>query len=226
MAGSNALQILEVRRADHFLQARLAKPILGLFRDLPELLEHLLSRLGPYGLRLADVKFEGTADSLDRVYLNLALPGQGVIRVYLDRIEFDPALFIEPVHDLISGVVAALSAHSPDAAFDSYLVRYAFHGNLAEESATQFLSRFVASAPSVFGSPIGSGAIFYYGPGPETFAASVMIDLSRLFGEGLLVQVNAIYNASVVSLDDLRPLSSQKLREVLGEVGLRLGGER
>jgi hypothetical protein len=217
MEDTNVPQVFAVRHAEHFFQARLTQPILGLFKDLPELLEHLLSTLGSHGLRLAGIKFEPAADSLGDMHLKLSVP-RCVIRLYLDRIEIDSGSFVEPINDLIAGVVGALSTRSPEATFESYVVRHAFHGNVAEIPAAQFLSRFVALMPDAFGSPIGSGAIFYYGPGPETFAASVTIDLSRLYGDGMFFQVHAIYNASAVALDALDSLSSQKLRDVLGMV--------
>ncbi len=222
MEPADTSRVFEVRHAEQFFQARLTNPILGLFKDIPELLGHLLSRLGPNGVRLTDFKFEPAGDSLGDMHLKLSVRARCVVRLYLDRIEVESAPLTASDDDVIVGVIDALAGYSPEATFESYLVRQGLHGHVAEVPAATFLSRFAASAPVAFGPLVGSGAVFYYGSGAETFAASVTIDLSRLFGEGIFFQVSSIYNASVVGIDAVFPLSEQKLHGLFNEVGLRL----
>jgi len=65
--------------------------------------------------------------------------------------------------DIVLTALRAVNEHHP-VTYKAYKLNVNFHGTVEGQSTREYLSRFTTPRPQDLGPPIGSGAVFYYGP--------------------------------------------------------------
>jgi hypothetical protein len=218
----------EIRREHLNLQARFGAPVFGLFKDFPELVEHLFRTLGGYGIRLTDIKLDSPGESLGEINLRFSWAELNTeCRIFLDRVELASGYppFPPFVHlakgDLVRDILDSLASYSPDISFRAFQVMREFHGAL-DVPASDFLGRFSSSAPQSLGPSLGSGTIFYFGADANRLAGSLSLDFSRVVDDGLFLKLITLFDASQVAAADLLPTARTQLVNLVAEMGIEL----
>lgn len=186
--------------------AEFSEPQFSLLKEPTILYRQLLQRLGPHGLRLADMKIEWGDQSVADYNLRCFLLGYGAtLRFRAERLEmlFDAGRVSQSQAIEISAqTFVAVRDVVSDSSFRSHTSDIGLHGTIAETNASVFLTNFTKEPPNL-GPTTGSGCVFYFGPHEARLSQSVTLDLSGVVKEGLYVRDFSVWDGSKISPDDL-----------------------
>jgi len=194
----------DVTQAYVSLVAEYSEPLFKLFTDPTTLYRELLQRLGPFGLRLADMKVE-LGDKLADYHLACVfLNYSATLRFRAERIEiwFDltRATQEQALAISIKAFESVVATFEPS--FRSFPIDVALHGNVADTTAKDFLLQLVKGVPNL-GPSLGAACVFYYGPEEARLSSHMTIDLSGAVKDALFFRYSAIWDGSKISPGDL-----------------------
>jgi hypothetical protein len=205
------------------LIAEFSEPQFSLLKEPTILYRHLLQRLGPHGLRLADMKFEWGDQSLAEYNLRCFLFAFGAtLRFRAERLEmlFDAGRVPESQASEVSRqTFEAVRSVAPDSSFRTYTSDIGLHGVIANVNATVFLADFTKEPPNL-GPSTGSGCVFYFGPHETRLSQSVTLDLSGMVKDGVYVRDFSVWDGSKISPDDLLAIMATHVDKSLQVLGL------
>ena len=109
------------------LHANYTEPLFAIWRDTDQLLQRLFVGLSKHGLRLTDLKWDQSGNSVGDVQLNFYLFNFAVaVRIRIDRLEvevFDiKKVTADQLEEAVLDLVAGLRTHKPEMAFSAYSV--------------------------------------------------------------------------------------------------------
>jgi hypothetical protein len=152
------------------------------------------------------------------------------VRLHFDRIEVQSYDVLrvtqKQVHEFLVSLHSVLRHHASHFSFQAYSLAVGFHGTPEGDlSARDFLSRFTAAPPDGLGQPLGSGAVFYYGPQDGRVTSSLTIDLSSVLQNACYLKAEAIWDATRVSVDEFEKKGLEYVNTALKSIGLELREE-
>jgi len=217
----------KVGLGDLFLQATFAEPAFSIFRDLPALYQKLYTTLSRHGLKLADIKTERGDGSLGELCVTCSLfDFSTTIRVRLDRVEIqcvDTARVTnKQFEEAALSVLQIFDQTAAQTSYQAFIFAINIHGTIADTSPREFLSKFVANAPSSLGSPLGAGAVFYFGADDGRLTSSITVDLSARQAEGVFLRVHTVWDAAKLSPVELSERIPKHFNLVLDQLNLSL----
>lgn len=225
MTSNDGLIPFEILQSELFFEARFGAPAFELFRDPEGLHRALHEKLAPYGLRLADMKYErGTtlADVRLVCFLHNFSWTANVRAEQVDLQCFDLRdVQRQEVKDVAVSLVEAVTSQIRSTSVRTYTLALAFHVSLTGIDTRSFLLRFVQNAPDL-GPVAGSGVAFYFGPLPEAglVASTVTMDRSAVIADGLFLRLHSVWDAAAVPAHVLPDSAEKQLARVLIALGL------
>lgn len=216
-----------VSQGQIIVRATFVEPETGIFTDAPALSRYLLRRLGPFGLRLADMKMEWGDQTLSEIHLRSYLFNFRVtLTIRAERVEFAcnlPGADREATTAAFWESLNAIKEHLPNSAFAGYSTDVVLHGKVAGSDSRTFTERYTQNVPDL-GPPLGSGTVFYFGPEKERLTSTMTADLSALVPDGLFIRSLVNWDATKVSAQDLPKAVAEHLERGLDALGLPLRG--
>lgn len=216
-----------VSRSDITVEASYQRAQIGLFRDSVRLVERLIERLTPHGVKLSDIKIERGNGSLGDLHLLCYLFDYLLtIRVRLDRAEIYCSHLTEDnrkqvVSAGIDTLVTLRDAIGGD--YRAYGAALNLHGTLENQPARTFIGRLIAPTPAQLGPLTGNAVAYYLSPTLDgRIAGSLTLDASALVPDGLFARPLATWDASRVALDQLPVRAEEFVRQALGAFGIEL----
>jgi hypothetical protein len=195
---------------------------------MPELLDHLFTRLEPHGVRLGDLRIEsGTGNVGDFHVLGYLYNAWMTVRIRVERVEvacsgFPPPEAPEKLKAATADVLRAVHDHRPELAFKVFNVAVAMHGRLEGVSTPEYLARFISNAPNDLGPLIANGAVFYYGPDGERLLSALTLDASAYVPDGLYVRIRGAWDGKRVTSEGLPSVAEAFVRHSIQRLGLDL----
>jgi len=217
---------IAVEKSDLAFEAGFPKPEFALFRDGGALLDRLYTRLEPYGLKLADIRFERGSSVGEQHFLIYLFNYWMTIRIRVERIEVQcselPRNLVEKFKAATVDVLRAVKEQLPGISFRAFAVAVGIHAKLEGRSARDFLGQFVVGVPKGLGPSTGSGAIFYFGPEGQRLFATVTADVSAVVADGLFVRVHSAWDAGRIAPEALGETAEVFVRQALESLDLQL----
>jgi hypothetical protein len=219
---------LDVEKSNLAFEAGFPKPEFALFRDGTALLDRLYRRLEPYGLKLADIRFERAGSVGEQHFLVYLFNYSMTIRIRAERIDVAcselPQDLVEKFKAAILDVLRAVKDDRPEISFRTFAVAVGLHAKLEGKSVRDYLGQFVIGVPKGLGPLTGAGAIFYFGAEGERLFATVTADVSAAVADGLFVRVHSAWDAGLVAPEALAGTADAFVRHTLESLGLQLPG--
>lgn len=215
----------DVKRSNLNFEAGFNRPQFLLFRDTHGLLHQLYKGLETYGVRLSDLRIEGTGGTAaDFNILCYLFNFYMTLRIRLDRIEVFcselPQEYVPKYGSAIVDALAAISAYHPDVRFQAYGLTVDMHGILEGNLAKDYLLRFTKKITDGLGPSIGAGTVMYFGPEGSRLLCSVTVDMSAAIPDALYVRTHVIWDAGKIDPQNLPELGDNFVRQALAQVGL------
>lgn len=214
-----------ILQSELFFEARFAPPAFEVFRDPEGLHRALHEKLSPFGLRLADMKYErGTtlADVRLVCFLHNFSWTANVRAEQVDLQCFDLRdVQRQEVKDVAVSLVEAVTSQIRSTSVRTYTLALVFHVSLTGIDTRSFLLRFVQNAPDL-GPLAGSGVAFYFGSLPEAglVTSTITMDRSAVVADGLFVRLHSVWDAATVPAHGLPDAAEKHLSRALTSLGL------
>jgi len=211
----------DIRREDLSYKAIFAEPQFALLFAAARSFQFLHARLAPLGLRLADIKVEGTAANPGEFTIVCSLPlRNAALRIRLENIELTA---VSPAPAGVLREVAATGIEAVREIAGSNFRRVAVHQVIWEAHGTlelpvlDFLKRYVPVSPWE-GRATGGVSFSIGGDSAGRVAGHAVLAPSVLLEGGLYLQINANFDGAL-SVDSVR----EGFSSLVQEVGQRLG---
>lgn len=193
------------------------------------LYQNLLKHLGKYGASLKDLKFDSTV--LSDANISCSLLGLStVIRVRLDWLEVT-FLKLHEVGEKVAGQILLDSwaaVHETDAsmAVVEHVLSINVYTQIRDSSYSAVIRRYVTTPPAL-GEKTLAGVAFYLPEDPAKGERRGSIVLDRLTGQeqGIILKVNAAFDAKRVSFDTLTQRVDEYVTRNLDHLALALDRE-
>ena len=225
MTNNDGLTPFVILQSDLSFEAHFGTPAFDVFRDPEGLHRALHEKLSPYGLRLADMKYErGTtlADVRLVCFLHNFSWTANIRAEQVDLQCFDLRDgHRQEVKDVALSLLEAVTSQVRSTAVRTYTLALAFHVSLTGLDTRSFLLRFVQNAPDL-GPLVGSGAAFYFGSLPEAglVTSTVTMDRSAVIPDGLFLRLHSVWDAATVQAHALPDSAEKQLARTLTALGL------
>jgi hypothetical protein len=216
-------QAFKLAQADVLIQAEYIAPAFGLFQDPSKLLESLHADLNRFGLRVADMSFQGEGTNYAGEHIVCAVLSRATnVVVRTERAEVNCWDLFRVTQDaFVDLVVTSLETVTQFA--DSYKtcnVGLNLHGVVEGTPTREYLARFSAGPPDGLGPSMGSGTVFYYGAEAERLLSAISIDLSGTQPDAVFLRLQSVWDVTKISLRDVSPLAQRYYVQMLQAIGL------
>lgn len=205
---SGATFTWQTKRTDISYRATFSAPQFGLLTTAARSFYALHSRLGKFGLRLADIRAEGNATTPSDFAIVCSFPTVGaILKLKLETIEFSvysaagdsnlQAIIseaIEAVKEIAAPLYKPILVHQ---------VTLEFHGALTQTGLHDYLLRFVSTVPWEESRREGVNVAFNIGADSATgrLSAAVVVAKSSVLSDALYVQITAGYDGALALND-------------------------
>lgn len=200
---------LQVRQVDMDYQANVEPPAFDLSTRWVELQSAIYSRLGPFKLKLPDIKIESSsANPADISVVCWVLSYAALVRFRLDKVEVwsnstrlaaNSALATDVAHQ----AVEILHAVSPDARIASHSLIVALHGEPQGRATNEFISDFLKATPP--GTPeLRASGVSFVGELPtKNGVGSIVLERSTQVSEGVFLRISSEHAGSLTTREAL-----------------------
>lgn len=217
---------IEVVKADLTLEAGFPQPEFSLFENTSAFLGHIFKRLGPQGLRLADLRVERGSGSLGDLHIACLMFNYWMtVRFRVDRLEIVcaelPRNYVESVKTTAVSAMTAVRDHHPIHSYRTLSVTVGLHATINGQTSQQFLSGFAANQPHGVGPVTGNGIVFYFGPEADRLNSSITADLSAVIQNAVYIRIQGTWDASKVLAESAISGAERFVDEALASIGLQ-----
>lgn len=221
--------MLDVAKAELAFEAVYSQPEFGLFDDRSAILNHLFKRLGPHGLRLADIRFEqGNLNLGEQNIICYLFNYWMTVKIRLERIEINssemPREYVDKFKAAIVDVLRAVNDHRPNLSFGGFVLAVGIHAKLEGLSPRDYISRFVTTVPQSLGPSTGHGVVFYFGPEGNRRLSSVTADVSAVTQGAVYLRIHGAWDSTNVLADLSSGIGGNYVDQALESMGLSLPG--
>ena len=176
-------------------------------------------------IRGANIRIEQDSNPIANANATFDLHAlDGYARISIDRAQiplFSPHSFDKDViSNLSSSFFDAVNQELQSCAYGHHLVQFSFHAALESGSPEEHTRGFVRAIPEDSDKGIGNSVTYYFGKNDERLHSSVTLDMSSEHDNWVFARVAMAFDATKISLRDLKDLVVDHSNTLLNLIGL------
>jgi len=168
-----------------------ARPLFQLWGAGGLIFGGLFDAFAPFSVALADIRAEGTAQSVADQAVTVAFGLEGIYRFRFDRVELSFLNFTDETFTNLPAILSAgdvwLRKAVPELRFQNHQFQYGGHCRLNGGSAEEVLQKVVKTDFKVQTSPLRAGIILRWTEADPGWVVQLTLDYSQIVDGGLFV---------------------------------------
>lgn len=204
--------------------ATFSRPVLELWGEGGAIIDGILRALGPFGVRLADIRNESPSQNPADQIVTATIGLRGIFRFRFDKLESTFFNFVDEdllqIPKILEAGTSWVQKAVPTATISNHQVVYSSHGTLKGKSVKDFLGFSKVSAKSG-GINNGSGVIFHWLLPEREWETQFLIDRSLLIPDGLFLMFSLSSKKEIQNYSTFASEVQSYLGGIIEEVDLK-----
>ena len=218
---------VQTRRASLSVNATLRPLLWGLVHRLPVLCDHIVGRLGRFGVGPSELRVDngdGTVGGFNvafwaldyQIRCTIRLAGAEVHCHAMEQVD------VETFDDVVQSVLEAVEKTDENVVVQNYDVNFQIHARTTDTTPREYLKRFVKHEPKGLGPWIGNAVSFAFGANGKRTSCSIAADFSREFVDAIFIDGRVNFDGSRMDRRDLKSEAADYVKESLATLDLTL----